>query len=1336
LSNRTKYFFLSGVLIGGIVSSSSAEVKSDLRLLSSTQQGIVIEYTPRYDEPMMVTDGNATFQHWRFEGALIREETQPGSPSLYVRALPLILPGPAGHSLEILSAEYETINNVLLRPVPTVEGDFENPRTTYFMGDAYQTDAFMPAVAAKFRYTGVVRGYETGEVEISPLQYNPAARTLRKYSRIVIGVNFGPAVFQTRRSEDPLMKDLALNYSVGRGWKAIPPASAVVQYRSSVFKTGEWRRFSITESGMYKLTGAALIAAFGTSGINPRTIKIYSNGGIEPPANASTPYPDDVTELPVYLVDGGTVGQLDASDYILFYGQGPSGWSYIPSNRSFSHWINLYSNVAYYWVTYGGSDSRLMMTTTSLPGSPDFVPTTVVGKVFREDERVNVQQSGRQWLGQSLNHNGAVTYVFPLPGLETSQPVRYRLSIGAKDHTAGSSYEISENDNFLSNIPVDPSGNPSRYVSPFVRMVPVQLSANGTLLQNAESRLRFLYTSNSGIGVGYIDWLEIFYTRRLVADGNVFHFHSHDTTAVTLYTIGGFTQSPVWIFDVTRFDSVVRIDNGGQPSFQLQLTQGNVREFYLVGDNAFKTPGPLQPFANQDVHGDTSAVDLIIITHREFLPAAQRLKQHRERPGPDRLTVRIVDVEQLYNEFSNGYVSPVAIRNYLRYLNVAYSDSAPLYVLLFGDGDYDFRRINVPGTNWIPPWETYESFAGEPLASYATDDSLAIMPASSNRIQVGIGRLPVNSLAQANDVVDKIIEYETTISSDPWKLRLTYVADDGHEEGTLYTRDTENIAENETYSPSLFEKQKIYSAEYPLVTTSAGRRRPAANQAIVDAANRGTLLLNFIGHGNPRVWTHEFIFVREDDIPRLQNKGKYFLLVAATCNFSQYDHPFDQSGAELLITKREAGAIGALSASRAVYHSSNIALAESFFTFLFMRNSYNKFIYPRLGDAYFKAKQVRFGENDRKYLLLGDPSLRFAIPRRNIGADSLNGYPDSVVVQFRALDSVSIIGSVRSVSDNTPATNFTGTCLVAVYDVDRSVTINKPSEGFVFTYTAPGGLLFRGLSRIDSGRFASSFIVPRDISYDTTKPGRISLFFWSDTEDGAGVSRNIRVGGSNPNPTPDSAGPTITLYLDNRSFRPGDLVGNTPLLIADLYDEHGINTSNVGVGHNLELWVDDNPQSIDLSNYYKSEINNYQRGTIEYVLSGLSPGSHRIRLRAWDTYNNSAIAQTNFDVGYAAGLQVYNVFNYPNPFTGQTTFTFRHNQLVPIDVEVKIYTVAGRLIQSMTHVASDMFVAIPWDGRDRDGDEIANGVYLYKLIVRTQDGRFTSEVLGKMSKAR
>jgi hypothetical protein len=193
-------------------------------------------------------------------------------------------------------------------------------------------------------------------------------------------------------------------------------------------------------------------------------------------------------------------------------------------------------------------------------------------------------------------------------------------------------------------------------------------------------------------------------------------------------------------------------------------------------------------------------------------------------------------------------------------------------------------------------------------------------------------------------------------------------------------------------------------------------------------------------------------------------------------------------------------------------------------------------------------------------------------------------------------------------------------------------------------------------------------------------------------------------------------------------------VSAAPLLIADLADVHGINTSGSGVGHRLEAWLDGNPQSIDLSDYYQSATNRFDSGTVQYRFGPLAEGSHKLRMRAWDTYNNSSATETAFDVVTGVGLRLSNVFNFPNPFSSSTVFTFEHNQIAVVDAEVKIYTVAGRLIQSLKKTGiSDHFVQIPWDGRDRDGDIIANGVYLYKVVARTEDSRFGGEALGKLS---
>jgi hypothetical protein len=1328
-SNNT--IFATALLFS--LTSAGFAASQDVRVLSSDAGGIVVEYRPQF-ERTTVTSGSAVFDRWVFDQAQPDERQAAGFPARRLRSFVVGLPGSEGHTTEILAVEYETISNVMLEPVPE-PGEEDGMLVSIYGIDpaAYAVNEFLPSTLAELSQIRIVRGLVVGDLRLFPLQYNASARTLRKYSRIVARVNFGPATYKAvRRSEDRLLKGFLLNEEVAAGWSAEPHLRQ--RYRSSVFTEGEWFRFTISEAGMYKLTGTQLLGAGVPTSIDPRTIKVYSNGGTEPPVDPAAPYPDDVLEVAVYVNDGGTPNQLDASDYVIFYGEAPRGWQYNPTTKTFSHTINLYSEVSYYWVTYGGSTSKRMTEEVSLVGPSSLTFSTVTGKVFREDERVNVQLSGKRWLGQSFNNGDAVTYLFSLPGFEPSQPLRYRFNVGARNTGGASQFEIREHDNLLTNVSMERTDG--GYFAPYVVMKNVLVAPVSNPFTESSSRLRFAFTSGSS-GIGYIDWIEVFYQRRFVAENNVFQFHSHDTTGNVRYAVGGFSSTPVWVFDVSRHDSVIRIVNpivaGDSCVFGAAFVQGKLHEFYVVGESAFKAPSGLQSFQRQNLAGDSANVDVIIITSTDLLPAAQRLKSHRERSGPDRLSVRIVETSAIYNEFSGGQPGPVGIRNYLRYVFRNWINPPP-YVVLLGNGHFDYKGISTSIPNRVPAWQTYESFADVPLRSYGTDDSLAIF-AGSSKVQFAVGRLPARSLDEANNMVDKIVEYETTHSGDPWKLRVTLVADDGREEGTAYARDSEGIA---GLIPPLFEVQKIYSAEYPLVVTSVGARRPSVNQAITSSINQGTLILSFIGHGNPRLWAHEHIFVRETDFPNLTNASKYFILVAATCNYSQYDNPFDQSGGEQLVAKKRSGAISSISASRAVFAGDNYFLSRTLFSQL-LSDTLGRIRRPRLGDTFFKTKQQHSGgtyENDKKFLLIGDPALRVAIPELHATIDTINAAPTTSSVRVRSLDVAQSTARMRDSSFSQLDVN--GQALVTVYDADRRVTVNKPNEGFSnFTYTAPGGVVFRGTSRVDAGRIQSAFVVPKDISHDTTRPGRISLYMWNDAVDGAGVTRNIVFGGTNPNAAVDTSGPKIELYLDGRNFRPGDVVSDNPVLIADLFDENGINLSDIGIGHRLEAWIDDASESTDLTPYYKSLIDSYQQGTIEYVISGLNPGTHRLKLRAWDTYNNAQTAQTVFDVGSSQGLQITRLFNYPNPFSRTTTFTFQHTQLVPVDVEVKIYTVAGRLIESLKQTGiSDQFVRVPWNGRDRDGDELGNGVYLYKVIVRTQDGRFTSEVLGKLSKVR
>jgi len=304
---------------------------------------------------------------------------------------------------------------------------------------------------------------------------------------------------------------------------------------------------------------------------------------------------------------------------------------------------------------------------------------------------------------------------------------------------------------------------------------------------------------------------------------------------------------------------------------------------------------------------------------------------------------------------------------------------------------------------------------------------------------------------------------------------------------------------------------------------------------------------------------------------------------------------------------------------------------------------------------------------------------------------------------------------------------------VVVYDANHGVRLTDPETNASFTYVASGSSLFRGAASITRGELNTNFIVPKDISYSNNF-GRITLYFSSGTADGAGYTTNVLIAGTDTTAPPDAQGPQIRLYLDGRGFRSGDVVSVSPTLIADLADSNGINSSTSGIGHRIEAWLDNQSQSLDLSDFYKSKVDTYREGTVEYSLGTLAEGSHKLRLRAWDTYNNSSTEETVFDVVTGVGLRLSNIYNFPNPFATSTVFTFEHNQVSPIDAEVRVYTVAGRLIQLLkTSNVTAPFVQVPWDGRDKDGDVPANGVYLYKVTARTLDGRFASEAFGKLS---
>jgi hypothetical protein len=673
------------------------------------------------------------------------------------------------------------------------------------------------------------------------------------------------------------------------------------------------------------------------------------------------------------------------------------------------------------------------------------------------------------------------------------------------------------------------------------------------------------------------------------------------------------------------------------------------------------------------------------------------------------LRVEIVNIQDVFDEFSCGLYDPAAIRDFLKY---AYDNwqRRPLFALLVGDGDYDPKNlINKTDKNWIPTFHTTEL---DEILSRVTDSWFTYIAGNDEVMDMAIGRIPARSLADVQAYVDKLIQYETKPSFGPWRNITLMVADDEFGQGavpssieSVHILDTETLISG--YTPKYFDIKKLYLTEFSAVQSASisGIRKPTATDAFLRLANNGALLINYAGHGNSELWAHERLINLPTDFSRIQNGDRQALWIAATCTFGKYDVPDKQSFSEELVLAPGRGAIAVLATARDVYASQNATLNQQYYKYFFENANH---ISARLGMAMVLARiQTGATLNDEKFHVIGDPSLRIGIPRYTATITSMT--PDTI----KALTVMTVTGKVKR-DDGTDWPNFNGTVRLETLDSRREVTYQSPGQ-FTISYGLPGNSLFRGEAPVQNGHFTVQFFVPKDITYGGTL-GRIGLYFWNNTTDGNGYRDLLRVGGTAGNVN-DRSGPNITIgFAGVDDFHPGDVVGDNPTLRAMISDSvSGVNITGE-IGHNITLALDGRADNkIDVTDLFNYDSGSYTRGAVLYPLGELAEGRHTIEIKAWDNLNNSNSATVEFVVRPTSELTLAEVMNYPNPFRDQTAFTFELN-FDNTEVRVKIFTLSGRLIRTLESVGNSGFNQMEWDGRDQDGDQLANGVYLYKII--------------------
>lgn len=1105
---------------------------------------------------------------------------------------------------------------------------------------------------------------------------------------------------------------------------------------SSKLASGEWYKLGVLSTGVYKLNYTTLqTMGLDMSALSFASLNIYGNGQGMLPEDNSVNRADDLILNATEVVDNNGNGFFDTDDYVLFYGVGPHIWK--NEGTRFSYQTHLYSDTAFYFVGIGTDAAQRVTTEAQVGGGTDV--TQFSEHMHHELDQVNLIKTGSQWYGEKFDILTNYVVPFSVPGIDqtaaTSEVVVTTVSraTGALNETftininsglATTSHNIAS----VSGYTYAATGSSTLTFQPNSSAINVSIS----------------YSKNQASSYGHLNYVTLNTRRNLTMSGDQLMFR--DLNSVGVGNVSNFILANAInvqaIWDVTDPTQPRIVDHtlvGSTRHFSLQTD--TLREFIAFTGNNVPTPIPVGPVANQDLHSMT-VVDYFIVSHPDFLAQANELATFHNTC--DGLSVAVVTPHQIYNEFSCGAQDITAIRMFMKmFYDRAAGDPnlMPKYLLLMGDASYDPKDRLSGNTNFIPTYQSPNSVSH--ISSFLSDDYFGLLDDSeamnnTDPVDIGIGRMPVQSAVEAQNMVDKIRHYVacegptsidactalagSTVFGD-WRTKLSFVGDD--EDSNIHMGDSDIMVDSVRANAPEMNVNKIYFDAYVQESTPGGERYPEVNEAITKAVESGVLILNYIGHGGEVGWAHERVL----DVPTINSWDNFDnmpLFMTATCEFSRFDDPGRTSAGELVFLNDHGGSIALLTTTRLVFSGDNRELGKVFWGTVFDEPNNEPM---RLGDVVrlTKVGSTSSSQNHRSFSLIGDPALQIAIPKHDVITTTINGNPvPGVGDTLRALGTVTITGEVHDVF-GAKLTSYNGVVFPTVYDKSVNITTLQNDGLAPFNFDLQKNVIYKGKATVTNGDFSFTFVVPKDIVY-TYGPGRISYYVVDETgADGHGYSEDFTVGGTDTSATLDTDGPEIDLYMNDENFVFGGITNEEPILLAKVFDSNGINTVGSGIGHDITAILDENTSNaVILNDYYESDLDTYTSGSVTYPFSKLEEGTHTLTFKIWDVHNNSNEATTEFVVAESAELALDHVLNYPNPFTTYTEFWFEHNQpCEDLEVSIQVFTVAGNLVKTINNrVTCSGFRVDPivWDGRDDYGDQLARGTYIYRVGVTAPDG--------------
>ena len=1215
--------------------------------------------------------------------------------------------------------------------IPTVKGQFVD-------------DNLLPTYYKSWK---IPSGYSIGSYNISNIQYQAVSNNFFKSTqldKISTKLKSDLKVANSRNNSEvvltltPLIKEgntikkvvsFTIDYSLKR--KLSNRISTFRSSYNSVLSTGNWYKFAVDTTGVFKINSSFLSSlGINVSKINPKNIKIYGNGGqMLPFANSSFRY-DDLVENAIF-VSGEDDGKFNNSDYILFYAKGPDTWNVNTQNAvNTRHQKNIFADQGYYFITVDGGQGKRIQNDIPITAPATQQITTFNDYTFYEKDEHNLLGLGQQWFGESFYIDDTQSFTIPFNNIDSSQGLSVRVRGVVESETSTTmNVKVNGQDVYTINFPVPTS----------LLVHAVASEGFGTIAASGNNVTVEVTFNNNGnpSARAFLDYIEVIGKKQLIANDKQFGFRNFDianSTGIVQFQV----QNGTKVWDVTDYVNPIRITNQSTTSnFEFNANAGTLHEYVSLNDSDYYTPQllPKSKVENQNLHA-LEDIDYVIVTRDFLINQAERLADYHRDRG---LTVEVVNVEDIYNEFSSGSPDLTGIRDFVKYLydNATAPGKKIKYLCLFGDASYDYKdRING-NNNIVPAFQSYESF--NLATSYVTDDYYGMMDnnegllTSFDKQDVITGRIPVSDTQQATSAVDKIINYNSINSFGDWRNQVTLVADDIDAAGEdILQSSMEGIADEIKINKPILNVKKIYADAYVQEISSGGERYPDVKTEISNHIEKGSLIVNYFGHGGEDGWASERIL----EIPQVQAWSNYNtlpLIITITCEFSKFDNPSRLAGGEFIIWNKKGGSISLITTTREIYINVGKVLNDKLMRILLTFNNEDYTI----SEALMNVKN-QFGISQRLFIYyLGDPAMKLAVPKADVKLTKMNGVDILTSLDtIKALSHVTFDGIVTDPQGNL-LTNFNGELSATIFDKEIiKTTLDNNNHGIIMPFDALESKIFRGRASVKNGLFSFDFIAPRDLRIAYGK-GKLSFYADNNVIDKAGYNFDVTIGGINVNAPGDNTGPKIQLYMNDESFVDGGNTNASPLFLAVLEDENGINTSITAVDHDIVAVLDgDTSNPFILNDYYQTELNDYTKGKVKYPLRNLKSGLHTIELCAWDTYNNSSCATLTFVVVNDSEMVLDNVLNYPNPFVNYTEFWFNHNKPnEPLEVQIQLFTISGKLVKTINQTVQstgNLSRVITWNGLDDFGNKIGKGVYIYKLSVRSTLSNIKAEKYEKL----